>query len=280
MFGEPQTRTGSKRGHRFVSLRWAPGPGSRPAAPAWWPGDAAGGISAVTPLVEARSSSLRALILTLESEREMPQCWPVVTVLKTFCHVNCPKCPGSLEDSITFPVFWTGTDTIEEEEVRRIRSPTWLPGRPVMSKWFRPMHGHDWSCIALTLDIIFAHSSSKHGWPLLWASHCPGTGRIHSLHIMELTAALSAVKGMRLYRRALELVRVGHKASLRKNEKESFTSWVWRMFQKPRGYLSKSLKKELGVLEMVYLNGVEWNEQGRVCWKMRLGARQELGCRA
>ena len=74
MFGETQTRTGSKRGHRFVSLRWAPGPGSRPAAPAWWPGDAAGGISAVTPLVEARSSSLRALILTLESEREMPQC--------------------------------------------------------------------------------------------------------------------------------------------------------------------------------------------------------------
>lgn len=29
------------------------------------------------------------------------------------------------------------------------------------------------------------------------------------------------------------------------------------MFQKPRDYLSKSLEKELGVLEIVYLNGVE-----------------------
>lgn len=46
--------------------------------------------------------------------------------------------------------------------------------------------------------------------------------RIHSLHVMGFPAALSAVKGMRLYRRALELVSVGHKASLRKNEKESF----------------------------------------------------------
>lgn len=115
---------------------------------------------------------------------------------------------------------------------------------------YRPHSGH-----------IFAHSSSKHRWPLLWASHCAGrVQRIHSPHIMEFTAAPSAVRGWE-YIGGLELVRVGQKASLRKNEKESFRSWAWRMFRSQGTASPKVLIKSLVCLR--WCIWMEWNERSR-----------------
>lgn len=50
------------------------------------------------------------------------------------------------------------------------------------------------------------------------------------------------------------------------------------MFQAKGLLVQRSWERARYIWE--WMNGVEWNEQGRECWKMRLGDRQELECSA
>ena len=94
------------------------------------------------------------------------------------------------------------------------------------------------------------------GQSLSWENREDTQPTHHGVH-----SCSECCEGVRVYRRALELVRVGQKASLRKNEKESFRSWVWRMFGSQGTACPKVLRKSLVCLR--WCIWMEWNERSR-----------------